>query len=166
MSTEEMEEFELDGENVEIVRDFVFLGKAYTKTLRACLLTYAALHCWLLQTTPGDPHQEMSDDTYDEDRDDLLTQLIEKEGADDTRELQEPCVISKSLFSALQEEYSGLLVNDTTMEDIKSSQSLHTLQHHINHVKETQRWARTGRLWLMLMQIVAIIRMFIRSERT
>ena len=26
MSTEEMEEFELDEENVEIVRDFVFLG--------------------------------------------------------------------------------------------------------------------------------------------
>ena len=26
MSTEEMEEFELDGENVEVVRDFVFLG--------------------------------------------------------------------------------------------------------------------------------------------
>ena len=26
MSTEEIEEFELDGENVEIVRDFVFLG--------------------------------------------------------------------------------------------------------------------------------------------
>ena len=26
MSTEEIEEFELDGENVDIVRDFVFLG--------------------------------------------------------------------------------------------------------------------------------------------
>ena len=26
MSTEEIEEFELDGENIEIVRDFVFLG--------------------------------------------------------------------------------------------------------------------------------------------
>ena len=26
MSTEEMEEFELDGENVESVRDFIFLG--------------------------------------------------------------------------------------------------------------------------------------------
>ena len=26
MSTKEMEEFELDGENVEVVRDFVFLG--------------------------------------------------------------------------------------------------------------------------------------------
>ena len=26
MSTEEIEEFELDGEKVEIVRDFVFLG--------------------------------------------------------------------------------------------------------------------------------------------
>ena len=38
-------------------------GKAYTKTLRACQLTDAALHCLLLQTTPGDPHQRMSDDT-------------------------------------------------------------------------------------------------------
>ena len=63
-------------------------GKAHTKTLRACLLTDAALHCLLLQTTPGDPQQGMSDDTYNEDRDDLLTELIDEEDADDTRELQ------------------------------------------------------------------------------
>ena len=36
-------------------------------------------------TTPGDPQQGMSDDTYNEDRDDLLTELIDEEGADDTR---------------------------------------------------------------------------------
>ena len=108
----------------------------------------------------------MSDDTYNEDRDDLLTELIDAEDADDTRELHKPCATPNSLFSTLQKEYNGLLVNDTTVEYIKSSQSLHTLRDHINHVKENHKWARTGRLWLMLMQIVAIIRMLIRSERT
>ena len=141
-------------------------GKAYTKTLRACLLTDAALHYLLLQTTPGDPQQGMSDDTPHEDRYDLLTELIDEEGVDDTRELQEACATPNSLFSTLQKEYNDLLVNDTKMEDITSSQSLHTLQDHLNHVKENLKLARTGRLWLMLMQIVAIIRMFIRSERT
>ena len=63
--------------------------------------------------------------THNEDRDDLLTILIDEEGADDTRELQEPCATPNSLFSILQKEYNGLLVNDTTpVEDIKSSQSL------------------------------------------
>ena len=103
--------------------------------------------------------------THNGDRDDLLTILIDEEGADDTRELQEPCATPNSIFSTLQKEYNGLLVNDTTVEYIKSSQSLHALQDHINHVKENQKLARTGRLWLMLMQIVAFIQMFIRKKR-
>ena len=59
--------------------------------------------------------------THNEDSDDLLTILIDEEGADDTRELQEPCDTTNSLFSTLQKEYNGLLVNETTVEDIKSS---------------------------------------------
>ena len=129
-------------------------------------MTHAALHCLLLQTTTGDPQEGMSDDTYDEDRDDLLTELIDEEVADDTRELQEPYATTNSPFFTLQEEYNDLLVTDTTMKDIKSSQYLHTLQDHINHVKENQIWSRTGRPWLMLMQIVAIIRMFILEWTT
>ena len=77
--------------------------------------------------------------THNEDRDDLLTELIDEESADDTRELQKPCATPNSLFFTLQKEYNGLLVNDTSVEDIKSSQSLHTLQNHINHVKENQK---------------------------
>ena len=60
-------------------------GKANTKTLCAFLLTDAAVHCLFLQTTTADPQQGMSDDTYDEDRDALLTELIDEEAADDTR---------------------------------------------------------------------------------
>ena len=141
-------------------------GKANTKTLCVFLLTYAALHCLFLQTTTADPQQGMIDVTYDEARDDLLTELIEEEGADDTRELQEACAAPNSLFSTLQKEYNDLLVNYTNMEDIKSSQSLPNLQDHVNYVKENLKLVRTGSLWLMLMQIVAIIRMFIRSECT
>ena len=73
---------------------------------------------------------------YDEDRDYLLTALIDEEGADDTRELQEACATHNSLFSTLQKEYNDLLVNETTVEDVKSSQSLHTLQYHINRVEK------------------------------
>ena len=141
-------------------------GKANTKTLRACLLTDASLHCLFLQTTTADPQQGMIDVTYNEDTDDLLTELIDEEGAGDTRELQEACATPNSLFSTLQKEYNDLLVNYTNMKDIKSSQSLHTLQDHVNHVTENLKLARTGSLWLMLMQIVAIIRMFIRIECT
>ena len=61
--------------------------KACTNTLHACLLTHAALHCLFVQTTPGDPQQGMSDDTYDEVRDYLLKELIDEEDADDTKEL-------------------------------------------------------------------------------
>ena len=99
-------------------------GKACTKTLRACPLTYPALHCVLLQTTPGDPQQGMGDDTYEEDKYDLFTELIDEEGADDTIGLQDPCATPNSLFSTLQKVYNGLLVNDTTVEDIKPDVSL------------------------------------------
>ena len=108
----------------------MLVGEAYTKTMRACLLTDAVLHGLLLQTTPGDPQQWISDDTYNEDRDDLLTELIDEEGADDTRGLQEPCATPNSLFSTLQKEYNGLLVNDTTVEYIKLNQAnLYTPSH-------------------------------------
>ena len=70
----------------------------------------------------------MGDGTYDENKDDLFTELIDEEGADDTREVQEPCATPYSLFITLQKEYNDLLANDTAVEDIKSSQSLHTLQ--------------------------------------
>ena len=141
-------------------------GKANTNTLCAVLLTDTAVHCLFLQTTTADPQQGMIDVTYDEDRDDLLTELIDEEGADDTRELQEACATPNSLFSTLQKEYNDILVNYTNMEDIKSSQSLHTLQHHVNHVKENLKLARTGSLWLKMMQIAALIRMFIIIECT
>ena len=75
--------------------------KANTKTLCAFLLADAALHCLFLQTTTADPQQGMIDVTYDEDRYELLTDLIDEEGADDTRELQEACATPNSLFSTL-----------------------------------------------------------------
>ena len=52
--------------------------------------------------------------THNEDSDDLLTELIDEEGADDTRELHKPCATPNSLSSTLQKEYNDLLVNNTT----------------------------------------------------
>ena len=43
MSTEEIEEFELDGENVEIVRDFVFLGAKIEDSCKGEMLRRLAL---------------------------------------------------------------------------------------------------------------------------
>ena len=77
-------------------------GKAYTNTLRVCLLADDALHWLLMLTTPG--YQKRGDATYDEDRDDLLKELMD----DDTRELHEPYATHTSLFSTLQKEYNDL----------------------------------------------------------
>ena len=103
--------------------------------------------------------------THNEERDDLDMELIDEEDADDTRELLEPDVTHNSLFSTQHKEYNDVLVNDTTVEDITSSQSHNTLEDHINHVKENHKWSSTGTFWLMLMQIVAIIQMFSRYKR-
>ena len=109
----------------------------------------------------------MGDDTYDEDKDDLLTELIDEEGDDDTRELQEPCATPNSLLPTLQKEYNALLVNDTAVEDIKSSQSVHTIQDRHRPCEGKPEMAQN---WYALVyvnaNIVVIIRMFIRSERT
>ena len=103
-------------------------GKAYTSTLRANLLPDAALRCLLLQSTPGDPQQGMSDAPYDEDRYDyLLTELIDEEDYDDKRELQGPCATDNSLFSTLHKQYNNILVDDTMVDGMKLSQSQHML---------------------------------------
>ena len=141
-------------------------GKAYTKALRAYLLTDAALHCLLLQTPSEVSPPELSDNACGDEPNYLLKELIDEDDEDDELEPQSPCDTRNSQLTDLQQECNALLADEKTLEDMTSSRSLCKLHDELSQLKEIQRQTRTGRLWLMFMEIAAIVRLFIRGERT
>ena len=51
-------------------------------------------------------------------------------------------------------------------EAIDNSQCLRQLRQYLNELKHDHKQVRTGKLWLMFMEITSIVRMFIGSERS
>ena len=142
----------------------MFEGKAYTKTLRACLLTNAALHLVLVHptktaTTSGEGDEE--ENTSDIEESDLNMQA----NPDDNDEPES--MATDDMWSEIELLYKALYVEHvTTPEDVASNEALIDLHHYVCDLKVIQESRRTGRLWVMFMKFVGIIMMFIRAERT
>lgn len=113
-------------------------GKSYSRTLRACLLTDAALHAILLET-----------DNLQEDRDNIANPILSES--------------DKAHLSSIQQVLSR------GEEDIPKylTEALSAMHQRVAHLKEQMRkTTRTAKLWLMFMDFVSTVRMFIRAERT
>lgn len=62
--------------------------------------------------------------------------------------------------------YDALMSGDQTVSDIESSKVMDVIGDKINQVIDTMRDQRTARLWLQYMEMVDILRHFLKSERT
>jgi 5'-3' exonuclease len=62
--------------------------------------------------------------------------------------------------------FDGLMSGDQAVSDIESSKVMEVIGDKINQVIDTIRDQRTARLWLQYMEMVDIIRLFLKSERT
>ena len=70
-------------------------------------------------------------------------------------------------LDAIADPYDDLVSSKTTMQDVESSVELHALQMKLDMFTETlQSKYLTAKLWLEYMEIVNIMRAFIRSKRT
>ena len=115
-------------------------GKAYTKALRACLLTDAAIHNLLLQC-----------DTQNGQADQRSTETSSR--ATPMKDIIDDISQAVSEESSLDAEFLTQL------------ESLHEL-HNLAIQRKKQVSSRTGKLWLLFTEMVSIVRMFIRAERT
>ncbi len=144
-------------------------GKAYTKTLRACLLCDAALHIVLLNTdedTSSTSHDgEFSEVTENMDYDDVPILDSHPTLAADHHESVNP--VTDDMWPELRDLYDSVYVQqDMTPESAAASQALRQLHTHVCELKEKQEQTRTGKLWVMFMKFITISMMFIRAERT
>ena len=66
----------------------------------------------------------------------------------------------------MQELYKNLVSKDSTLDDIVSSDVLHEFHTFISDLKAKLEKSRTAQLWIMFMNFVSVVRLFIRAERT
>ena len=164
-------------------------GKAYTKCLRACLLTNAALHLTLLKSTVAvDADVELGDDIVDmlegfseEDQDFTEIQITESESntadqittegqtvGDFIRSLTDTDtdnLLGDDLNAELGVLYDNLTQNVASIDDMDDNASLQQLFNKVSTLKDIQQSSRTGKLWLQFTEFVSIVQMFIRAER-
>ena len=118
----------------------IISGKAYARAVRGHFLIDAVLHTLLLSKVCG-------------------TKLIL------------PCQDSDkanvdSLLSGISDLFDDLMSGTVTIEDVESSEMIKSLQVRLKSVTDTaESESSTSKLWLMYMQMIDIIRDFIRSER-
>ena len=157
----------------------VMEGKAHTKTLRACLLTNAALHIFLLQTAKcpiinsyyHSPSAPQETERIDVEADELS-------GSDDDHDETDELIIDRAFRnfsdmiddgtrSHLQELYTSLYVSrDLDPDDVASDDTLQTFHAEICALKDKYNESRTPKLWIMFMSFVSVIRLLITAERT
>ena len=157
----------------------VMEGKAHTKTLRACLLTNAALHIFLLQTAKcpiinlyyHSPSALQETERIDVEADELS-------GSDDDHDETDELIIDRAFRnfsdmiddgtrSHLQELYTSLYVSrDLDPDDVASDDTLQTFHAEICALEDKYNESRTPKLWIMFMSFVSVIRLLITAERT
>ena len=145
-------------------------GKAYTKTLRACLLTDAALHLVLLKHDIDIPSAVNCNtnevvDAEDEDED-VDTDEEQVTVADETESSSSASPEIDPVWTEMQELYQDLVKKDKSMDDVVSNEHLYEFQSKISELKRSQEKSRTGKMWVMFIDFVSIVRLFIRAERT
>lgn len=161
-------------------------GKAYTKALRACLLADAALHLILVDSREEpDDDIDANDEECIEQQELLPCDLQEQTAQDDSngRQGEESVPVSAGSDMAetgesdvdmmhsediisLKEFYDALMSRKVPAEHAGSCIALQELCQKVQDLKANQLSSRTGKLWLMFMRLVSIVRMFIRAERT
>jgi hypothetical protein len=143
-------------------------GKAYSKTLRACNLTDAALHNLIFESVQGEVNSKETvfPEEYDYDSD--LEQLEVSNASSICPiacEVLQPSSSPSNLATDLHTVFQDLLSERLLVEDVCNNETLLHLEHVFNNKKETLKNSRTAQLWLTFMRFVKTVRMLIRAER-
>jgi hypothetical protein len=70
------------------------------------------------------------------------------------------------MWSELRNLYDAIMSHDISADDVCDNDHLQDLCKQVSNLKENVEKSRTGKLWSLFMEFVAIVRLFIRAERT
>jgi len=171
-------------------------GKAYSKCLRACLLTDVALHAALLQSNSQENQDDdcinqyenacdsedfniiepmmfresddgnifsNTNDWFEENEEETAQEEVDPDqGIIDERYQSMPTKLLKESVDLC----NRLLSKEITVDDESVSDISEQLYFSMENLKKEKLSSRTARFWMMFMNMVSIMRVFIRGERT
>jgi len=138
-------------------------GKAYERAVRGHIMVSSALNTMLMSIALDVPLPCMSNTSSSEQTESDTTSIRDQA---EQMNISDETADVKSYLNDAAELYGGLLTGAVPPTEVQDSQ---TLQHLIAKLKETKASLlhyRTARLWLQYIDMVSILRRFIRSERT
>jgi len=155
-------------------------GKAYDRAIRGHLLVDAALNTLLAERILGTlvptcsqvnkddgPQGTVGDDQSSEDE--IMQSTDDAQAAMDPHDTESE---SQSVEAGtvdlceLRDLYDSLMKGEGSTEDILSAPVLDSVRDIMNVARESMKDLRTAQLWLQYMDMVDILRTFLRSERT
>lgn len=133
-------------------------GKAIARAIRGHLLVDAALHTLLVGKTFNVRTEHGSNQVQGEEPSEgqaLENALLQEEESPMDEELEEAVALLKRVIEG-----------DVTVEETLSVDFLLSLTDKLERKKSMMKQQRTTSLWLQYMKMVAILRRFIKAERT
>jgi len=150
-------------------------GKAYGRAVRGHILVSSALNTMLMSIALDLPLPHMSDTSSSEQEQTLTSQIesvaaslpgqAEKVSGLTLNTSSETAYVKSDLKDAA-ELYDGLLAGAVPPTEVQDSKALQRLIAKLKETKASLLHYRTARLWLQYIDMVSIMRRFIRSERT
>ena len=124
----------------------ILSGKAISRAVRAHLLVDSVLNALLISASmqtedqlPEDPQpNELAQDSNDE----------------------------KNLLSEVSKLYDELMIGTVTVQEASTAECVQKVQEQLCRQKQTLRNQKTATLWLLYLEMVTILKKFIRAERT
>ena len=136
----------------------ILSGKAYDRVVRGHLLVASALNTIITETCLGIPHLSPQEDVEitASQTENSTENTPSKEEAESTNsgDLSEATTLFQDLMSGALEDLTSL------------PESINCLTDRIKSFKASLMEYRTARLWLQYLDMVDLMRLFIRSERT
>ena len=146
-------------------------GKAVQRAVQGHLLVDATLNALILAQA-----YDMSltaEDKEIENESDILADNVPSHAASETvlMDDNEGIIIPEKACENLEidemkHDLERVLSEELSAEEACKSRSIETVKKRINEVKSTVMKSRTGKLWLQYMEMIDILRTFIKAERT
>ena len=142
--------------------EHIFTGKAIARAVRAHLLVDAALNTLMLSKALTVPISGMQDTPNE-------SAAAEDEDEDEDVASNTPSTADPRQNPDLQEAralYDELINKKKSAEEISAADVLDRIKGHLQQQRDFMKDDRTASLWLQYMDMVDILRMFIKAERT
>jgi len=154
-------------------------GKAYDRAIRGHLLVDAALNTLLSERILGTlvptgsqakddgPQGTVGDDEPSEDE--IMQSLDDAQVATDPHDTEsgaQSVGAGPVDLCELRDLYDSLMKGEASTEDIISAPVLDSVRDIMNVARQSMKDLRTAQLWLQYMDMINILRTFLRSERT